>query len=103
MKRTKPAATKVAVEKAPTRYVPDPHRRHRIVESKKIYTRKARPQVGPSDFSGYASSAGGASLRGCLHSLEIRPWTAASRFRSTRLPRDGARLHGLREQRSRAR
>jgi hypothetical protein len=52
MKRTKPTATKVAVEKAPTRYVPDPHRRHRIVESRKIYSRKARPKVGPSDFSG---------------------------------------------------
>lgn len=52
MKRSKPAATKVAVEKAPTRYVPDPHRRHRIVESAKIYTRKARPKVGPSDFRG---------------------------------------------------
>ncbi len=51
MKRTKPTATKAAVEKAPTRYVPDPHRRHRIVESRKIYSRKARPKVGPSDFS----------------------------------------------------
>lgn len=52
MKRTRSAAAKFAVAKAPTRYVPDPHRRHRIVESKKIYTRKARPKVGPSDFSG---------------------------------------------------
>lgn len=51
MKRTKPATRKLAVEKAPTRYVPDPHRRHRVVDSKKFYTRKARPQVGPSDFS----------------------------------------------------
>lgn len=52
MKRTRSAAAKFAVAKAPTRYVPDPHRRHRIVESRKIYTRKARPKVGPSDFSG---------------------------------------------------
>lgn len=55
MKRTKPAPTKVVVEKAVPRYVPDPHRRHRTIESKKLYNRKARPNVGPSDVSGSQS------------------------------------------------
>jgi hypothetical protein len=55
MKRTKPTATKVVVEKAVTRYVPDPHRRHRTIENKKLYNRKARPNVGPSDVSGSQS------------------------------------------------
>ncbi len=73
MKRSKPAATKVAVEKAPTRYVPDPHRRHRIVESRKIYTRKARPKVGPSDFSGVCRPSPATLDRNALSGREIRP------------------------------
>jgi hypothetical protein len=75
MKRTKPTATKVAVEKAPTRYVPDPHRRHRIVESSKIYSRKARPKVGPSDFPGVRRILG-EHVNGDRHPIRVDVATA---------------------------
>lgn len=92
MKRTKPAAAKVVVEKAVTRYVPDPHRRHRTIESKKLYNRKARPNVGPSDVSeGRSPAAALARARSrsacaaimCSRASARRRWYARGLFART--------------------
>lgn len=50
MKRKSKRVVKVQVEEQKTRYQPDPHRRNRVIENKKIYSRKAQPsKAGPFD------------------------------------------------------
>lgn len=42
MKRKKLRGMRIEVEAKATRYQPDPHRRARVIENKKTYSRKAR-------------------------------------------------------------
>lgn len=52
-RKKKGSIIKIVMDAPKTRWCPDPHKRHNVIESKKLYNRKARhPQkAGPSDFS----------------------------------------------------
>jgi hypothetical protein len=53
MKRRKKGPVRIEVEAKSTRYQPDPHKRHRVIENKKLYSRKAQSgKAAPSDRSG---------------------------------------------------
>lgn len=54
MPKTKGVAGLKALPDRKPRFIPDPHRRGRVIPSKTIYNRKARSsrEAGPSAFSG---------------------------------------------------
>lgn len=56
MRKSKGVVGLKALPKEKARYVPDPHRRGRIIPSKTVYNRKARSsrEAGPSAFSASA-------------------------------------------------